>query len=464
MPVNSFDSYPLTWKPDKQNVTHPYYQWLARDLEKSIRQGLLKEGTQLPPQREIADYLDVNYTTITRAYDICKKKGLIYGTIGKGTFVAPHSSGDTTLIAPTEESWIELGAINGFCEYSEPIEAATRSVIEKGYLRSLYSYTQPAGQLHQRSAAVRWLEQLSVHTDVDHVAIFSGAQNALTVALISLFSPGDTIAVDTYTYSNFIELAKLLHIKLLPIKGDAEGMDPSELERQCIGRNVKGIYLIPTCANPTTRTIQIERRRALAKVIKTYDLLLIEDDIAAWLEAAAGKLVVSFFSLLGGKSVYICGMTKSLCPGLRIAYMAFPESHKKELMHGLANVNIKTSAFDAEVITELVLNGSAYDIAQKKCQWAQKNNDLFERYFPEACPLTSPVSYYRWLPIETRKPYYAIEEELLRRHVRVYHSGRFAVAPEERPYLRISLCSTPSQNRLEKGFSILRRYLDEIHV
>ena len=93
MPVNSFDSYPLTWKPDKQNVTHPYYQWLARDLEKSIRQGLLKEGTQLPPQREIADYLDVNYTTITRAYDICKKKGLIYGTIGKGTFVAPHSSG-----------------------------------------------------------------------------------------------------------------------------------------------------------------------------------------------------------------------------------------------------------------------------------------------------------------------------------------------------------------------------------
>lgn len=33
MPVNSFDSYPLTWKPDKQNVTHPYYQWLARDLE-----------------------------------------------------------------------------------------------------------------------------------------------------------------------------------------------------------------------------------------------------------------------------------------------------------------------------------------------------------------------------------------------------------------------------------------------
>lgn len=175
-------------------------------------------------------------------------------------------------------------------------------------------------------------------------------------------------------------------------------MDPSELERQCIGRSVKGIYLIPTCANPTTRTIQIERRRALAKVIKTYDLLLIEDDIAAWLEAAAGKLVVSFFSLLGGKSVYICGMTKSLCPGLRIAYMAFPESHKKELMHGLANVNIKTSAFDAEVITELVLNGSAYDIAQKKCQWAQKNNDLLNGIsgslsFDESCQLLSVAAY-----------------------------------------------------------------------
>ena len=66
MPINSFDQYPLTWKPDKKDLKPPYYRSLAAHLEQQITSGLLKPGTQLPPQREIADYLDLNYTTITR--------------------------------------------------------------------------------------------------------------------------------------------------------------------------------------------------------------------------------------------------------------------------------------------------------------------------------------------------------------------------------------------------------------
>lgn len=97
MPVNSFDSYPLTWKPKKETLAPPYYKALAQDLEEKIKAGLLAPGVKLPPQREIADYLDLNYTTITRAYELCKKKGLIYGTTGKGTFVAPHASEDITI-------------------------------------------------------------------------------------------------------------------------------------------------------------------------------------------------------------------------------------------------------------------------------------------------------------------------------------------------------------------------------
>ena len=78
------------------------------------------------------------------------------------------------------------------------------------------------------------MEQLGVHTDCEHTAIFSGAQNAPTVALLSLFSPGDKIATDEYTYSNFIELAKLLHLVLIPVKGDRQGMLPEELQKQAV--------------------------------------------------------------------------------------------------------------------------------------------------------------------------------------------------------------------------------------
>ena len=73
---------------------------------------------------------------------------------------------------------------------------------------------------------LRWLESLGVHTDANHMAIVSGTQNGLALALLALFSPGDRIAVDTYAYANFIELAKMYRLRLVPIRGDAEACRP----------------------------------------------------------------------------------------------------------------------------------------------------------------------------------------------------------------------------------------------
>uniref|UniRef100_UPI0022E50FFC aminotransferase class I/II-fold pyridoxal phosphate-dependent enzyme n=1 Tax=Eggerthella sinensis TaxID=242230 RepID=UPI0022E50FFC len=80
----------------------------------------------------------------------------------------------------------------------------------------------------------------------------SGVQNALVITLCALFRAGDRIAVDAYTFPNFIELAKLLGIELVPIAGDAEGMRADALDAVCRSVSVRGVYLMPTCANPTT--------------------------------------------------------------------------------------------------------------------------------------------------------------------------------------------------------------------
>ena len=82
MPVNSFDNYPMTWKPDKQLLKAPLYTSLAKLLEKDIIEGRLTAETKLPPQRELADFLDLNLSTVTRAFKLCEQKGLIYAIIG----------------------------------------------------------------------------------------------------------------------------------------------------------------------------------------------------------------------------------------------------------------------------------------------------------------------------------------------------------------------------------------------
>ena len=67
MPVNSFDDYPMSWRPVLQR-TGPLSLELAAQLEADIKSGALLPGTRLPPQRELADFLDVNLSKIGRAH------------------------------------------------------------------------------------------------------------------------------------------------------------------------------------------------------------------------------------------------------------------------------------------------------------------------------------------------------------------------------------------------------------
>ena len=94
MPVNSFENYPMSWKPDLSNTKPPLYLALARQLEDDIKAGALKPGTKLPPQRELADYLDINLSTVSRAFKICEQKGLLSASVGNGTYIATVYKGN----------------------------------------------------------------------------------------------------------------------------------------------------------------------------------------------------------------------------------------------------------------------------------------------------------------------------------------------------------------------------------
>lgn len=462
MPVNSFEHYPMSWKPDKTTLKRPFYQSLASLLERDIVNGFLAPGTKLPPQRELADFLDLNFTTITRAYKLCEVKGLIYAVTGSGTFVAPNAARSITISADKTANLIELGFVESFEETNVLIRESIQRVSEKKYVEQLLTYNDPTGIPHQKTAALNWMEPFGIHADQDHVAIVSGAQNALAVTLASLFEPGNRIATDLYTYSNFIELAKILHIQLVPIVGDEFGMLPDDLEKQCSQLNIHGIFLMPSCSNPTTVMIPDFRKQELADVIRKYRLIVIEDDIYAFLTAGVIEdYKQPMYQLLPEQSVYICGTSKSICSGLRVAYMVFGETLREKILKGIFNINVKTSSFDAEVITELILSGKAHQIVSQKKQLAKTTNELYFDYFPIKKNHEHPLSFFRWLLIQKDMDAQALEADLQRHGVRVFHSVRF-LSGQSRPekYLRIALASTNSLQELEIGLIKLKKYLD----
>lgn len=383
MPVNSFENYPMAWKPEKSKLPRPIYKSLAEQMEKDIAEGLLLPGTKLPPQRELAEFLDINFTTVTRAYKLCEYKGLIQSVMGSGTFVAAHANQSTPLAKDIyRHNVIEMGPISSFEETNDLVVPLLHKVLDHMYPEQFLTYRDPAGMAHQRQAGAEWLSLLGVKVKYTEVVIMTGAQNALTTALLTLFNPGDRIAVDTFTFMNFIELSKLYHLTLVPVPGDENGMSAEELDNVCNQSHVSGVFLIPSCHNPTTIVMNEERKKDIAAVIKKHDLLLIEDDADAFMTYGyVDDCGEPLHSMIPERTVYVCSMSKSLCSGLRIALMVVPPNTEAAFERSIFNTNVKTSSMDAEVISEAIISGAAHKIVEHRIQLAKEANEIFNEVF-----------------------------------------------------------------------------------
>lgn len=457
MPVNSFDDFVLTWKPDKQELGAPIYRSLAELMEADIKSGKLLANTKLPPQRELADFLDLNLSTITKAYKICEMKGLIHAMVGSGTFVSPNANSSSSIVNQDDTSVADMGMVLPFFEHNKRIKDIAKEVLKKPLSEKLFEYSNPLGSYSQRSVGTKWVSQFGIECSENNVIITAGAQNALAIILTSLFSPGDKIITDPYTYPNFIALANMLRIQLIAVKSDEQGMLPNELNTICSLEKVQGIFMMTSCNNPTAITLSDSRIKELSVIIKKYKLLVIEDDVFAFLRA---KRVTPFYSLLPEQTIYISSISKSICAGIRMAYMCSPQKYFSELEQGCYNINIKTSSFNTEVITEIIQSGLAKSLVQEKREMAMKRNLLYAKYFPSThCELES---YYQWLWLPENYDGKSFERQMESKKIRVYGAERFSVGEHAKSNaIRVATCSPVSDSHLELGLMAIKKAIEE---
>lgn len=66
----------------------PLYEQIARHVTAAIASGDLRPGDKLPAWRDLADDWEVGQSTIARAMEVLRERGIVVSTHGKGTFVA----------------------------------------------------------------------------------------------------------------------------------------------------------------------------------------------------------------------------------------------------------------------------------------------------------------------------------------------------------------------------------------
>ncbi|WP_286924261.1 MULTISPECIES: PLP-dependent aminotransferase family protein [Lysinibacillus] len=456
MPVNSFEEYPMSWRPNISNISAPLYIAIAEQLEQDIKDGKLLPGTKLPPQRELADFLDVNLSTITRAFKLCGQKGLIYASIGSGTFVSSDAATNKILL-PTSHSphMIEMGSVLPDNYVNEDITRYMKKMMSDSNFNNLFQYGRLEGNVWQNEAALKLLEKVNFQTD-QPILLGAGGQNAIVATLAALFQAGDRIGTDPITYAGIKTAANMLGIQLVAIQQRDGEITREGLLYACKNEHIKGLYVIPDFHNPTTHTMSLETRRMIAEVARDTGLIIIEDAIYSFLKEQPLAPIASYAP---EKVIYIASLSKTISPGLRLSYIVTPSALRKRIMETLYNINISISPMMLELATRLIHDGVAETILEKHKLYAKQQNALVNQYLGNYNILGGEACIFRWLILPDK--FTGVQFELLaaKAGVQVYAAERFAVG-NAKPINAVRLAITAPENQLEQALVILKDLLE----
>lgn len=460
MPVNSFDNYPMLWKPSLAGETMPLYKALARLLEEDIKKGALKPGDMLPPQRELADYLDINVSTISRAFKLCEQRGLISATVGKGTYISSDVHVNSRILTAAKTSgFIEMGPTYPSYRQNMAVIEFVKSMLDQSNAADFLRYASPCGSLSQKAAGVKWVKKANLNTTEEHLILSYGGQNALAAILAALFQPGDRIGTDLCIYSGMKTLAKMLGIQLVPIQQENNAMSPAALHNYCKNKELKGVYLIPDYQNPTTHSMSLHTRKEIASIAKEYNIIVIEDAINSLLRENPS---IPIAMLASDQTVYVSSTSKALCAGLRIGFIVSPSVYKSALELALYNLNLVISPFTAEIICQLIESSMADEIIKDRKAMIVSRNRLTDAILGAYQLLGDAYCYFRWLLLPEGWTGKTFELCAKNAGVQVYCAERFAVGNSLVPNaVRIAITAPEDLAELETGLYILQSILKQ---
>lgn len=286
---------------------------------------------------------------------------------------------------------------------AEWASAGAQAAREFGWRQLTYGYaTGPAPLLEWLSDRLCSLE--GGGTSPDRTFVTAGASHGLALVAALLAGPGDVVLVDSPTYHLAFRILADTGATLRRAPADEDGVDPVALaalvgELRSAGHRVPLLYLVPTFANPTGRSLPPERRRALVSLARSAGLLVVEDDTYREL-VYEGDAPPSLWRLAEGAGVVRLGsFAKTVAPGLRLGWINADPALIARLA-GLGYVDSGGGVNHATAMTMACFGaGGAYErhLASVRDQYRHQRDALLAAL---PVPVPAPAGgWFLWVPL-----------------------------------------------------------------
>ncbi len=441
------------------------YIQVYNHIKMLILSKTIKAHEKIPPIRTLSKYINVNNTTIVKAYELLENEGYIYKTVGSGTFVSLRKDNKEGLNID-KDGMIQFDNGNPSSELF-PIKDF-KSAINMVLLEddnSIFEYDEGLGYIKLREKICEYLKGMDIKTTKDNIQIISGAQQGIDIICKGLINYLDVVFVEEPTYSGAIQVFKSRGAKIISIPMLDDGIDIGILKLKLEKARPRLIYTMPNFQNPTGISYSTYKKKKLIELAEEYDFYIVEDDFISdfSFDSKDNKTLKSYDDK--NRVIYIKSFSKLLMPGLRLGIIEMPDELLEKVLWAKYSSDISTPGIIQKSMYCYMehFNWNKYlsnieEIYTKKYNLAKKllNDNLGE--ILKIRNSNGGINFFLELPRGYSSKDFT--NFMLKKGVSITPGTYFFDNIIEDRFFRINIAKTSIQD-LEKGISIINDNLEE---
>ena len=207
-------------------------------------------------------------------------------------------------------------------------ESIDKIILKEGKTLAKYGLESgPQGYLPLRQFISKQLKKsASINCSEKELLVVSGSLQALDLVNQTFLRKGDTVIIEEENYGGTISRLRRIGVNMIGIPLEKDGMNIEVLEQTLESLKKKKvrprfIYTIPTIQNPTGTIMSVNKRKALIKLSKKFEIPIFEDDCYADLifDKERPPAIKSYDN--NGYVIYCGSFSKSIAPALRVGYL-----------------------------------------------------------------------------------------------------------------------------------------------
>ncbi len=314
-----------------------------------------------------------------------------------------------------------------------------------------------------RQALAEYMTEAGIPAKMENIVIISGSQQGPDLMGRIFLDEGDTVLVENPTFLGALQSFNAYGVKYLPMAMDEEGLRIDHLEELISQRRPKFMYLQPNFQNPSGVSMSLERRQRLVEIAARAGVPILEDDPYSALrfegkalppliaiDAARYPENAASGSYAKGNVVYLNTFSKTLAPGLRVAWAVCPPVVAQQFVMAKQGSDLHTNALAQAMAYEFMRRGwLPAQIQRIRETYLARRNAMYEAiaaHFPPGVRHTHPQGgLFLWVELPEKLNAVELLKEAVERKVAFVPGGPFFVDGSGRNTLRLSFASVPPE-------------------